>query len=165
MGILLYTRRQQGLHKTSELSPQHRGYTFIYPQQNRVHHTHNCTHTLAGILLCTHDQRGLHNTSELSPRPCGYTFIYQHPRRNNVANHAISVVVRAIPYVPFCLLSLFCLLARDMVYFYIPASGKWRARIRREHTQHRGYTFIYPQLRGVTFSAEYSVVHPSIFPM
>ena len=109
----------------------------------------------------------------------------------NVADHAISVVVRAIPYVPF--LSLKSLLSpcarhgytfiyshrvRGMqgldestrniagillythkhvgatttsrVYFYIPASGKWRARIRREHTQHRGYTFIYPQTQGNT---------------
>ena len=32
MGILLYTHKHRGLHKTSELSPHPRGYTFIYPQ-------------------------------------------------------------------------------------------------------------------------------------
>ena len=41
----------------------------------------------------------------------------------------------------------FVSLRETWVYFYIPASGKGCARIRREHTQHRGYTFIYPQTR------------------
>ena len=55
----------------------------------------------------------------------------------------------------------FVSLRETWVYFYIPASGKGRARIRREHTQHRGYTFIYPHPRRNNHSTHgYTFIYP-----